>query len=97
MSINRYSFYSKEFDEINVEYKDMNPYEIEESILRENSGNIDILADNLREEEGVKTAIQLLKILKQNQIPNEKKNDYYNRIYKDSLNILGIEGILDDI
>jgi len=75
----------------------MNPYEIEESILRENSGNIDILADNLREEEGVKTAIQLLKILKQNQIPNEKKNDYYNRIYKDSLNILGIEGILDDI
>jgi len=97
VSINRYSFYSKEFDEINVEYKDMNPYEIEESILRENSGNIDILADNLREEEGVKTAIQLLKILKQNQIPNEKKNDYYNRIYKDSLNILGIEGILDDI
>ncbi|UTB31775.1 MAG: exonuclease SbcCD subunit D [Methanobacterium sp. ERen5] len=96
VSINHHGLLSKEFDA--KMYKGgNNPIEIEKNLLEENTSNIDVLTTELRDEKGSEMAIQLIKIIKQNQKPNEKKSDYLNRISLSALSVLGLEGQINDI
>lgn len=95
VSINHHALISKEYTGISS--KGHNRFEIEETLLRENTANINVFDNNLKDEKGVEMAIQLIKIIKQSQKPNETKSDYYNRISNGALNVLGLEGQLDDI
>ncbi len=88
VGITYYSLLSKEFDPIPFKGKEIS--EIEKSLFRENISNLNVLDDNLNGEKGVKLAISLMDILKQNQKINEKKSNYSNRILKEALKIMGV-------
>lgn len=95
VSINHHALVSKEYE--GISFKGDNQFEIEKNLLMENTANIDVNLNELKDEKGAEMAIQLIKIIKQNQKANEKKFDYLNRISIGSLNVLGLEGQLDDI
>jgi exonuclease SbcD len=95
VSINHHALGSKEYE--GITFKGDNQFEIEKNLLRENTANINVSSNELRDEKGAEIAIQLINIIKQSQRPNEKKFDYLKRISIASLDILGLEGLLDDI
>lgn len=95
VNINRHSLTSKEFSK--VTYKGESSEEIEENLLKDNIINIDVETKNLMGNKGAKLANNLINIIRQNPKSNEKKMDYNNRILKDALRILNLEGIMDDI
>jgi hypothetical protein len=90
VSINKHSLSSKEIETMQITGDDIQT--IENNLFRENIGNIKISASKLRNDSGVKIANELLKTLRQEQKLNEKKKDYEERILKESISILDIEG-----
>jgi hypothetical protein len=60
-------------------------------LLLENISNIEVSSKELKNNEWAELAIRLLKTIRQNPKPNEKKLDYNNRILKESLNVLDLE------
>lgn len=89
VSINHYGLVSKEFTKIRV--KGETTAEIEENLLLENISNIDLKQKELNAKEGAELAINLLKTIRQNPKPNEKKSDYNRRILSGSLDVLDLE------
>jgi len=90
ISINKHSLSSKEIETMQIIGDDIQT--IENNLFRENIGNIKISASKLKNNSGVKIANELLKTLRQEQKLNEKKKDYEERILKESISILDIEG-----
>jgi exonuclease SbcD len=90
ISINKHSLSSKEIETIQVIGDDLET--IENNLFRENIGKIKIFASKLKNNSGVKIANELLKTLRQEQKLNEKKKDYEERILRESISILDIEG-----
>jgi hypothetical protein len=89
VSINHHGLISKEFSEVRVKGETID--EIEEYLLLENISNIEVGSKELKDNKGAELAIRLMKTIRQNPKPNEKKVDYNNRILKESLNILELE------
>lgn len=95
VNINHHSLKSKEFS--NITTKGENKAEIEENILRENIGTININIEDLKGDKGAQKAYELVNILRHGSKLNEKKQDYKNRVIKDALNLLDVEVLPDDI
>lgn len=88
VSINRYGLTSKEYSPFKVMGEDI-PM-IENRLLTENIGAVKVSIEELKADKGTKLAIDLLKILRQEQKLNETKKDYLERIQKNALDALGI-------
>lgn len=91
VGINHHGLVSREFREIRV--KGETTEEIEKNLLLENIDNIEVPLKKLNKQEGAELASLLLKIIRQNPKPNEKKGDYTNRILKESLGVLGLKDL----
>jgi exonuclease SbcD len=87
--INRYGLTSKEYSPFKVMGEDIPT--IEDRLFRENIGAVKVSIEGLKAEKGTKLAIDLLKVLKQEQKLNETKKDYTERIQKSALDTLGLE------
>lgn len=92
VSINHHGLISREF--IGIKVKGATTEEIEENLLLENIENIEVPLKKLNKQEGAKLASRLLKVIRQNPKPNEKKADYTERIIKESLDVLELENDL---
>lgn len=92
ISINSHGLVSREFTEIRVKGETVE--EIEDTLLKENISNLKIPLKELKGGGGVDLASKLLKIIRQNPKPNEKKGEYNDRILKESLTVLGLEELL---
>lgn len=90
VSINHHGLVSKEFTKIRV--KGETTEEIERNLLLENTVNIDVDEEELKDKQGADLAVHLLNILRKGQKTNEKKSDYNHRILDDSLDLLDMEG-----
>lgn len=88
VSINRYGLTSKEYSPFKVMGEDIPT--IENRLLRENIGTVKVSIEELKADKGTRLAIDLLKILKQEQKLNETKKDYTERIQKNALDTLGL-------
>jgi len=95
INLNHHSLKSKEFS--NITTKGENKTEIEENILRENIGTVNINIESLKGDKGTQKAYELVNILRNSSKLNEKKQDYRNRVIKDALKILDIEELPNDI
>ncbi len=93
VSINYHGLVSREYTEIRVKGETVD--EIEENLLLENIANITVPLKELKNIEGTELAGRLLKIIRQNPKPNEKKGEYNNRILNESLAILGLEDLIN--
>ena len=91
VSINRYGLTSKEYSAIKTIGGDI--LMIENKLFRENIGTIKITDEALKGEKGTKLAVDLLKILRQEQKLGEKKNDYIERIQKQALDVLRLQEV----
>ena len=91
ISINSHGLVSREFTEIRVKGETVE--EIEENLLKENISNLKIPLKELKDGRGIDLASRLLKIIRQNPKPNEKKGDYNHRILKESLGVLGLDDL----
>jgi hypothetical protein len=89
VSINRYGLTSKEYSAIKTIGGDIQM--IENKLFRENISTIKITDEALKGEKGTKLAVELLKLLRQEQKLGEKKNDYIERIQKQALAVLRLE------
>lgn len=87
--INRNSLSSKEYSitPTNGENKE----QIEENVFKENIGQVKFEEKKLQDVLGVKLAKSLLHELREQQLVNENKAEYQNRIEQNSFKILGIE------
>ncbi len=90
VSINHHGLISKEFTKIRV--KGETTEEIERNLLLENTVNIDVQEEQLKDKQGADLALNLLNILRKGQKTNEKKSDYSQRILDESLDLLDLEG-----
>lgn len=95
VGINHHSLASKEFMEVRLEGE--TDEEIEENLLKENIINATVNQESLKGEKGTNMALNLINIIKESPKPNEKKSDYKNRILNNALELLDIEGSIDDI
>jgi len=91
VSINRYGLTSKEFIPVKVMGEDISA--IENKLLKENVGAVKVSNEALQDEKGAKLAAELLKALRQEQKLNEAKKDYLERIQKQALEVLELEGL----
>jgi DNA repair exonuclease SbcCD nuclease subunit len=91
VSINYHGLVSREFTQIRVKGETVE--EIEDNLLKENIDNLKISRKELGSTGGKELAGRLLKVIRQNPKPNEKKGEYNNRILKESLAVLGLEDI----
>lgn len=94
IGINYHGLGSREFTPVRVKGDTIE--EIEDSLLKENIKNIELPRKELVNSQGNELANRLLKVIRQNPKPNEKKGEYNNRILTESFAILGIEDIIDD-
>ncbi|MEM2914855.1 MAG: exonuclease SbcCD subunit D [Candidatus Bathyarchaeia archaeon] len=92
VSINRYGLTSREYTAIKVAGEDIST--IEERLFRENIGVVNVSKKGLKGEEGTRLALDLLKVLRQEQKMNELKKDYMERIQRMVLDVLGLEEVV---
>lgn len=88
VNINRYGLTSKEYSPVKVMGEDVPT--IENRLFRENIGAVKVSIEELKAEQGTKLAIDLLRILRQEQKLNETRRDYLERIQKNALDTLGL-------
>ncbi len=91
VGISKHGFTSKEFEVIKVAGEDIQS--IENNLFRENIGSIKVSSQILQSDNGVKMAIELLKVLRREPKINEKKKGYEERIHRDVIEILDLEGV----
>jgi len=87
--VNRYGLTSKEYAAVRVMGEDIPT--IETRLLRENIGAVKVSSEELKGENGSRLALDILKVLRQEQKLNESKKDYLERIQKMALEVLGLE------
>jgi len=66
---------------------------IETRLLRENIGAVKVSSEELKGENGTRLAVDILKVLRQEQKLNESKKDYLERIQKMALEVLRLEEV----
>lgn len=93
VALNYHSLTTREFTEIKIKATEIE--EIEDTLLKENLANMESSLDVLKGEKGFNLAKNLLSVLRQDQKPNEKKEDYENRILREAISILGLEEVLE--
>ncbi len=93
VNINRHGLTSKNHRKVKLMGEDIPT--MESKVFKENIGNIRLSNKNLKSERGIKLANELLRILRQEQKPNEKKGDYEKRIRTNALEFL-LEGKFDN-
>lgn len=93
VSLNRYGLRSKEFEGIKIVGESTR--EIEEKLLRENIGNVDVAQKELKGHEGGRLALDLLGVLRQTQKINETKKDYNARVLQQAIEVLKLEGVIE--
>ena len=85
---NRYGLTSKEYLAVQVMGEDIPT--IENRLLRENVGTVKVSIEELKADKGAKLAMDLLKILRQEQKLNETKKDYEEHIQKQARTALNL-------
>jgi hypothetical protein len=90
--LNHYSLTSREFESLKVAGEEIG--EIENKLLRESIKNIKVSIEVLEGEMGASLAIELLKVLRQIQKPNEKNADYEDRIAREGFEVLKLERVM---
>jgi hypothetical protein len=90
--LNHYSLTSREFESLKVAGEEIG--EIENKLLRESIKNIKVSIEALEGEMGASLAIELLKVLRQIQKPNEKNADYEDRIAREGFEVLKLERVM---
>lgn len=93
VSVNYHGLVSREYTEIRVKGETVE--EIEENLLLENMANITVPLKELKDSEGKELASRLLKVIRQNPKPNEKKGEYMGRILNESMGVLGLEDLIE--
>ena len=86
--VNRYGLSSADYTAVTVMGEDIPA--VESRLLRENIGAVKVSVEELKAEKGAKLAVELLKILRQEQRINETKKDYEERVQKHALASLGL-------
>jgi DNA repair exonuclease SbcCD nuclease subunit len=91
--INRRLLSSREYEGVKVQGKDIS--EVEQRLLKENIDAMKITVPYLKGKDGVKIAIELLEVLRNEIKSNEKKREYESRIIKDALQTLKLKEVLE--
>jgi len=91
--INRRLLSSREYEGVKVQGKDIS--EVEHRLLKENIDAMKITVPYLKGKDGVKIAIELLEVLRNEIKSNEKKREYEARIIKDALQTLKLKEVLE--
>lgn len=86
--VNRYGLSSKDYSPVTVMGEDIPA--VESRLLRENIGAVKVSVEELKADKGAKLALELLKILRQEQRVNETKKDYEERVQKHAWASLGL-------
>jgi DNA repair exonuclease SbcCD nuclease subunit len=90
VSVNRHGLTTKEYGGFRTVDEDVS--EVERKLLREDIGTVKVSGASLKGEEGAKLAFGLLNILRQRQKAGETKKDYENRMLKQAIDFLKLEG-----
>jgi len=91
---NRHGLTSKEYSTIKVAGETIQ--DIERRVLEENIGKVKVSEDILKGDMGVKVALELLRVLRQEKKPNEKSTDYETRILESVEEALKLKEALSD-
>ncbi|UCH02928.1 MAG: DNA repair exonuclease [Candidatus Bathyarchaeota archaeon] len=91
--LNRRLLSSREYEGVKVQGKDIS--EVEHRLLKENIDAMKITVPYLKGKDGVKIAIELLEVLRNEIKSNEKKREYEARIIKDALQTLKLKEVLE--
>jgi len=86
---NYHKLTSKEYAAVRVAGQNID--EIEETLFRENIGNIKVSNERLKGKPGIKLSQEVLAILKLARIENETKNTYEERIASDAIQAMELE------
>ena len=86
---NRFSLSSKEFEANRIAGED--PAQIELNLFRENIGTVKVSQPNLKGQEGVHSALELLKATRNPQKSGESKADYSGRIIASGVEALKLQ------
>jgi hypothetical protein len=86
--VNRYGLSSKDYSPVTVMGEDIPA--VESRLLRENIGAVKVSVEELKADKGAKLALELLKVLRQEQRVNETKKDYEERVQKHAWASLGL-------
>ncbi|WXG41896.1 MAG: exonuclease SbcCD subunit D [Candidatus Freyarchaeum deiterrae] len=90
VNINRHSLTTKEYETIHAMGEDIG--EVERTLFKENIGAVKVSVESLKGEDGANLAAGLLTLLRQNQKAGETKKDYENRLMKQAIDLLKLEG-----
>ncbi|MDA4131338.1 MAG: exonuclease SbcCD subunit D [Thaumarchaeota archaeon] len=86
---NRFSLSSKEYEASKIAGED--PAQIEANLFRENIGAVKVSQPNLKGQEGVQSAMELLKATRNPQKSGETKGDYSSRIVASGIEALKLQ------
>ncbi|MDA4111947.1 MAG: DNA repair exonuclease [Thaumarchaeota archaeon] len=89
VQFNRFSLSSKEFEANKIAGED--PSQIEANLFRENIGTVKVSQPNLKGQEGVNSALDLLKATRNPQKVGESKGDYSDRIVRSGIDALKLK------
>lgn len=91
VAINKHGLTSKEQAKVKVKESDIPS--IERKIFKERIGDILLTQDQLKNDDGLALANELLRSLRDDMKINEKKKDYNERMFLKGLQVLGLEGV----
>jgi DNA repair protein SbcD/Mre11 len=89
VQFNRFGLSSKEFEANKLAGED--PSQIETNLFRENLGSVKVSQDNLKGDQGVQSAVELLRVTRDGQKGGESKLDYQKRILYSGIETLKLQ------
>ena len=89
VQFNRFGLSTKEFEANKLAGED--PSQIEANLFRENIGNVKVSQENLKGEQGVQSAVELLRVTRDGQKGGESKPDYQKRILSSGIETLKLQ------
>ncbi len=94
VNINRHSL--KKFEKKRISIGETSRPLIEKGLFKDTISEVDVSLRNLKARRGVKLALELLKILREEKKPNETRGDYEDRIFKDAIRIFSLDEMLEE-
>jgi len=89
VQFNRFGLSTKEFEANKLAGED--PSQIETNLFRENIGSVKVSQENLKGEQGVQSAVELLRVTRDGQKGGESKPDYQKRIISSGIETLKLQ------
>jgi len=89
VQFNRFGLSSKEFEANKLAGED--PSQIETNLFRENIGTVKVSQANLKGDQGVQSAVELLRVTRDGQKGGESKQDYQKRILYSGIETLKLQ------